>query len=151
MDEQPSFQPALQTPYPHPKKKLWIVVALVVFLAAGGLGWRHFAQKHIAYVPPAKVVSCLTTAQAAKVIGQTGCVSFTAHMYTAPNGQFYLDENPAGPQAGFSAWLSPDQKSGSVLAQQYDSHKISVTGAITSFKDRPQVQVNNPSQIQTTK
>lgn len=135
----------------NPKVKVISIVSIFslgILVIAAGVIWKHTSKKAIPYTAPAKVVSCLTAAQASHEIGQTGCVTFTGYALTTPNGQMYLVDGKSGSLNSFSVWLPKGESLGPVVLKQYSATSISVTGAITQYNNEPQIEVTSASQIQ---
>ena len=89
----------------------------------------------------------LTADQAKAHIGQTATVEGRVHVNRTQDGETYIDVGGNGPNAPFSAYVSRWNKGKFTDVDKLDGKKVQITGEISTFRDKPEIFLTDPSQI----
>ena len=89
----------------------------------------------------------LTADQAKTHIGQTATVEGRVHVNRTPGGETYIDVGSDGPHAPFSAYVSRWNRNRFPDVDKLDGKNVQITGEISTFRDKPEIFLTDPSQI----
>lgn len=89
----------------------------------------------------------LAADQAAAHIGEIATVKGRAHVDRTAAGETYIDVGGNGPDAPFSAYVSRWNRVKFQDVDRLDGKKVEITGQISTFRDRPEIFLTDPSQI----
>lgn len=85
--------------------------------------------------------------QAEAHIGQTATVEGKVSIHRTQAGETYLDIGGTGSSAPFSAYVSRWNRSAFQDVDKLDGKNVQITGRISTFRDKPEIFLTDPSQI----
>jgi hypothetical protein len=80
-------------------------------------------------------------------MGETATVEGRASVQKMTSGEIYLDLDGRGDGAPLSAYISRWNAAGFADIDELDGKVIAITGAIGSFRYRPEIFLTDPDQI----
>jgi hypothetical protein len=84
---------------------------------------------------------------AADHVGETATVEGQARVYRMPSGEIYLDLDGRDQDAPMSVYISRWNAVKFPDVGNLDGKIVDITGAITTFRKRPEIFLSDPSQI----
>ena len=89
-----------------------------------------------------------TAAEAAKHVGETATVTDRVDgVHQSGKGNIFLNMGGKYPNQAFTAWIPSASAAQFTQPQQYERKTISVSGKITLYRGKAEIQVTNVSQI----
>jgi DNA/RNA endonuclease YhcR with UshA esterase domain len=86
--------------------------------------------------------------EAAKHVGETATIKGRVDdLHQSGEGSIFLNMGGKYPNQAFTAWIPPESAAQFSQPQRYEGQTISVSGKITMFKGKPEIEVTSPSQI----
>jgi len=85
--------------------------------------------------------------QAAAHVGETATVEGRVSVSKTAGGETYLDIGGTGSSAPFSAYVSRSNRSAFQDVDKLDGKNVQITGRISTFRDKPEIFLTDPSQI----
>lgn len=85
--------------------------------------------------------------QAEAHIGQTATVEGKVSVNRMPSGETYLDIGGDGVHAPFSGYVSRWNRSKFQDIDKLDGKNVQITGRISTFREKPEIFLTDPSQI----
>jgi DNA/RNA endonuclease YhcR with UshA esterase domain len=99
-------------------------------------------------VANAENVPDYTAAEAGKHVGETATVTDTVvRVNKASGGNTFMSLGGADRASQFTVFVGASDAAAVGDVQQYQGKPVTVSGTITSFKDKPQIQVKSADQI----
>ena len=85
--------------------------------------------------------------QAEAHIGQTATVEGKVSIHRTEAGETYLDVGGTGSSAPFSGYVSRWNSGAFQDVDRLDGKNVQITGRISTFRDKPEIFLTDPSQI----
>lgn len=111
----------------------------------GRLVRTYFIAAALFAASPA-VAATISAQEAGRHIGETAMVEGVAHVHVASSASF-LDIGAAYPNQPFQAVIFPNRASAFGDLNRYDGKVVDVTGRIRDYKGKPEIILNDPSQL----
>jgi hypothetical protein len=100
---------------------------------------------------PAKAdgTAVISDADAKSHVGETGKVEgVVTKVSVGKSGTVFLNFGDAFPKQSFTAMIPADQKKSFGDVKRFEGQKVAVNGKIQTYRDKPEIVVSKPEQIE---